>query len=100
MADLPKRDVEGHRLSPADFDADAEPYLIEIPAEKKLPSHFFVHKGQEMGYLLDGSLEMKIGNRTYKAGTGDVVYLTNEIPSQWKNIGESTARMLWVKINR
>ena len=53
-----------------------------------------------MGYLLDGILEMKIGNRTYKAGTGDVVYLTNEIPSQWKNIGESTARMLWVKINR
>jgi transcriptional regulator with XRE-family HTH domain/KaiC/GvpD/RAD55 family RecA-like ATPase len=100
LADLPKRDVAGHRLSPPEFDADAEPYLIEIPAEKKLPSHFFVHKGQEMGYLLNGSLEMRIGNRTYKANAGDVVYLTTEIPSQWKNIGDTTARMLWVKIKK
>lgn len=100
LTDLPKDDVVGHRLSPADFDADAEPYLIEIPVEKKLTAHFFVHKGQEMGYLLDGRVELKIGNRTYTAEAGDVIYLTHEVPSQWKNTGGQTVRMLWVKIKK
>ncbi len=100
FSELPKRDVAGYRLSPADFDADAEPYLIEIPAGKKLAAHFFIHKGQEMGYLLEGSLELKIGNRSYPTGPGDVIYLTSELPSQWKNTGKGTARLLWVKIRK
>ena len=60
------------------------PYLIEIPAVKKLPAHFFVHKGQELGYLLEGHLELKIGSRLHPAGPGDVIFLTREFPSQWK----------------
>jgi quercetin dioxygenase-like cupin family protein len=98
--DLPKPDAAGYRLFPADFDADAEPYLIEIPAGKKLSAHFFIHKGQEMGYLLDGSMELKIGNRLHSAKSGDVIYLTREVPSQWKNTGKGTARLLWVKIRK
>ena len=98
--DLPKPDAEGYRLFPADFDADAEPYLVEIPAGKKLSAHFFIHKGQEMGYLLDGSMELKIGNRLHSAKSGDVIYLTREVPSQWKNTGKGTARLLWVKIRK
>ena len=100
FADLPKMDVTGYRLSPADFDADAEPYLIEIPAGKKLPTHFFVHKGQEMGYLLDGQVELTIGSRQYQARSGDVIYLTGEVPSQWRSIGPATARLFWVKIKK
>ena len=100
LADLPKRDVLGYRLSPADFDADAEPYLVEIPAGNKLGAHFFVHKGQEMGYLLEGRVELKIGNRLHQARPGDVIYLTSELPSRWKNTGEGTARLLWVKIKK
>jgi len=100
LSNLPKRDVTAYRLSPADFDADAEPYLIEISAGKKLSAHFFIHKGQEMGYLLEGRLELKIGNRLHQAGPGDVIYLTGELPSQWKNTGKGTARLLWVKIRK
>jgi uncharacterized RmlC-like cupin family protein len=100
LSDLSKRDVACYRLSPADFDADAQPYLIEIPAGKKLSAHFFVHKGQELGYLIDGRLELKIGNRLHQAGPGDVIYLTSELPTQWKNTGKGTARLLWVKIRK
>jgi transcriptional regulator with XRE-family HTH domain/KaiC/GvpD/RAD55 family RecA-like ATPase len=100
LSDLPKRDVVGYRLSPADFDAAAEPYLIEIPAGKKLPAHFFIHKGQEMGYLLEGHVELKIGSRLVPAKPGDVIYLSREIPSQWKNTGRGRVRLLWVKIKK
>jgi transcriptional regulator with XRE-family HTH domain len=96
--DLPRQNISGHRLSPPDFEADAEPYLIEIPEGKKLSSHFFVHKGEELGYVLNGSLELKVGNRLHQATVGDVIYLTSDHPLSWQNTGAETARLLWIKI--
>ena len=63
-----------------------------------LPFHFFVHKGEEFGYVLAGELQVKIGSSLKKLKAGDVVYLTTDIPAQWKNAGTNTARMIWVKI--
>jgi ethanolamine utilization protein EutQ (cupin superfamily) len=51
-----------------------------------------------MGYLLEGHVELKIGSRLVPAKPGDVIYLSREIPSQWKNTGRETVRLLWVKI--
>ncbi len=50
-----------------------------------------------LGYILEGRVELKIGNRLHRARPGDVIYLTSELPSRWKNTGEGTARLLWVK---
>ena len=97
---IPKQNISGYRLSPPDFVADAEPYLIEIPAGKKIPCHFFLHKGDEFGYVLNGSLDLKIGSLVCHAEAGDVIYLDADHPSQWKNVGSETVRLLWVKITR
>jgi transcriptional regulator with XRE-family HTH domain/KaiC/GvpD/RAD55 family RecA-like ATPase len=96
--DLPKQDISGYRLSPPDFETAAEPYLIDIPEGKKLPAHFFIHKGEEMGYVLSGSLELKVGSRVHQAAAGDVIYLTADHPGYWQNTGTETARLLWIKI--
>ena len=98
FTDISKQDITGYRLVPPDFESSAEPYLIEIPAGKKLPSHFFIHKGEELGYLLNGGLELKVGNQIHRAGVGDVVYLATDHPTLWKNTGTEPARLLWVKI--
>ncbi len=100
FSDLPKPDISGYRLSPPDFEADAEPSLIEIPAGKKLSGHFFIHKGQELGYVISGRLELSIGGRTHRAAAGDVIYLVADLPAHWKNIGDDTARLLWIKIRK
>jgi hypothetical protein len=34
----------------------------------------------------------------YTITPGDVVYLTSEIPTRWKNPGENPAVLLWIKI--
>ena len=96
--DLPKGIITGRLLSPVDFDAKAESYLIEIPPKKKLLSHFFIHKGEEMGYVLSGKLKMVIKNRPHQISAGDVIYLTTDIPSQWENTGSKKAKLLWIKI--
>jgi transcriptional regulator with XRE-family HTH domain len=96
--DLPKGSVRGKLLTPLDFEPKAEPYMIEIPPEESLASHFFIHKGDEFGYLMAGKLQLKLEKAVYTLQPGDVIYLTSEMPSQWKNPGPETARMVWIKI--
>jgi quercetin dioxygenase-like cupin family protein len=95
---LPEGAVFAKLLSPLDFEAKGEPYLIEIPPKKKLPSHFFVHKGEEIGYLLSGRLQVKYAKAAYSLRSGDVIYLTSEMPTQWKNPGPGVAKLLWIKV--
>lgn len=95
--DLPKGSLEGKLLTPPDFDGKIEPYLIEIEPKCDLPAHFFIHKGEEMGYLLSGKLKMSVNKAAYTLRAGDVIYLTSEMPSEWKNPGPNIARLLWIK---
>jgi quercetin dioxygenase-like cupin family protein len=96
--DLPKGSIKGQHLLPVDLPSAIEPYFLEIPAGKKLPSHFFVHKGEEFGFLFEGELQVTIQNSVKQLAAGDVVYLTRHIPSQWKNTGKKAARMIWLKL--
>lgn len=96
--DLPEGSIKAKILTPLDFNPKAEPYIIEIPPKKSIPSHFFIHKGEEIGYLLSGRLQMKLEKSVNNLIAGDVVYLTNEMPSQWKNPGPGSARLLWIKV--
>jgi len=95
---MPERAVTGRLLIPVDLEAGAEPYLIEIAPDTTLQSHFFMHKGDEMGYVISGSIKVTLGNATYVANKGDLIYLSAEMPSSWINEGAVTARLLWIKI--
>lgn len=95
---LPKESIKGKLVTPVDFNLKAEPYLIEIPPEKKLSAHFFIHKGEEMGYLLSGKLQLQLERAAYTVQAGDVVSLTSEMPLCWKNPGPEPARLLWIKV--
>ncbi|MCE5334335.1 MAG: cupin domain-containing protein [Desulfobacteraceae bacterium] len=90
--------LRARRLAPIDLDLRAEPYLLEILPEKSLSSHFFVHKGEEVGYMLSGELQLKVDTETYTVREGDLLYLSSDIPNQWRNTGSIPARLLWLKI--
>ena len=98
LSDMPEGALVAHLLIPVDFDAQTEPYLIELSADSKLPSHFFIHKGEEIGYLLSGKLKMFVDKAVYNLKPGDVVFLTSEMPTQWYNPGPAVARLLWLKV--
>jgi len=95
--ELPKGSIAARLLMPVDFEGRAEPYLIEIPSGKALP-HFFIHKGEELGYVLSGELQIELDKDVYTAHAGDIIYLTAQMPSRWKNPGPRTARMFWAKL--
>jgi len=98
LPDLSEDAISARLLTPVDFDSKAEPYIIEIPPSKTLSTHFFVHKGEEMGYLISGKLQVKINKATHNVRAGDTIYLTSEMPTQWKNPGPGIARLLWIKV--
>jgi transcriptional regulator with XRE-family HTH domain/KaiC/GvpD/RAD55 family RecA-like ATPase len=98
LPNLPEGNINAKLLTPVDLKLKAEPYLLEIQPKKSLPTHFFIHKGEEIGYLLSGKLQLKLEKSVYNVQAGDVIYFTTEIPSQWKNPGPGTARLLWIKI--
>lgn len=85
-------------LTPVDLETKAEPYLIEMSPGAKLPSHFFMHKGEEMGYVLEGIVNMTIDGTVYEVREGDVIYLALDLPTQWNNPGPAAAKLLWTKI--
>ncbi len=99
LHDLPEGSIDAKLLTPADFDAKVEPFLLEIPANKTLGSHFFISKGDEFGYLITGELTVTIRNEIHTLRQGDSIYLVSDIPSQWKNPGPGKALLLWLKIH-
>ncbi|MBI4773446.1 MAG: helix-turn-helix domain-containing protein [Deltaproteobacteria bacterium] len=99
IPNFPEESIFAKILTPLDFEAKAVPYVIEIPAGKSIPSHFFIHKGDELGYLLAGKLRLKMQKAMYTVRTGDVVYLSAEMPIEWENPGPGAAKLLWIKVN-
>ncbi len=90
--------VEGMRLLPAGVkDACVEPYWLQFAPQAKVPGHFFQHKGEEMGYVLSGTLVFWVGGQRQEAGAGDLIYLKIHIPERWENPGETAVELLWFK---
>jgi transcriptional regulator with XRE-family HTH domain/KaiC/GvpD/RAD55 family RecA-like ATPase len=90
--------VKARLLTPPDLEAKVEPYLIEIAPGKVIPGHFFAHKGEELGYLISGKLEMRMKRTLHTIKAGDIIYLSKEAPDQWKNPSADEARLLWVNM--
>ena len=97
-ADRPHDAATVRRLLPPAFDAGATVDLIEIQGPATIEHHFWIHKGEEVGYLLSGRLEVVIRGRTHGLAVGDRVYLTADTPARWENPARETARLLWLKL--
>ncbi|WP_454720780.1 MULTISPECIES: helix-turn-helix domain-containing protein [Cupriavidus] len=54
------------------------------------------HVGEEVGYVLEGVLELMLGDVTYTIGAGDAFTFPSSVPHGYRNIGTDVARVLWV----
>ncbi|MFH1985952.1 MAG: helix-turn-helix domain-containing protein [Pseudomonadota bacterium] len=97
---LPKQSISGRLLTAPDSDLHLAAYLIDIEPGAVLPSHFFNHKGEEIGFVIGGKIQFTIKNQTTVIAAGDMVHLTDDVPSQWKNMQKSSAKLFWINIAR
>ncbi|WP_118135453.1 cupin domain-containing protein [Oceanicella sp. SM1341] len=54
------------------------------------------HVGEEMGFVLEGVIDLKVADRVYRLEPGDSFLFHSELPHAYNNPGETTARILWV----
>ncbi|GAB2901481.1 cupin domain-containing protein [Paraburkholderia jirisanensis] len=54
------------------------------------------HAGEELGYVIEGELELTLDNRLYRLKSGDTFYFPSTVPHSYRNPGTTAARVLWV----
>lgn len=57
---------------------------------------FIEHKGEEMGFVLKGTLEVTVDGRTVTVEKGDSFFFQSHLPHGYRNSGTTTAQILWV----
>lgn len=54
----------------------------------------FSHDAQEAGVVLEGKIELTVGDRTWILGAGDSYYFDSNLPHRFRNLGDGPARII------
>jgi transcriptional regulator with XRE-family HTH domain len=82
-------------LAPGMRDRNMEPFLVElVPTAKEMPGS--VHEGEEFIFVLEGEMEVVIGEHRDVLFPGDSIYYHSSIPHLVKCRGDKPAKILAV----
>jgi transcriptional regulator with XRE-family HTH domain len=56
------------------------------------------HPGEELIYVLEGTLEFDVAGQTYTLGPSDALHFRTVQPHAWRNTGEQDAVALWMAL--
>ncbi len=54
------------------------------------------HTGEEVGLVLEGTVELTLGDNRYLLHPGDAFTFSSDIPHGYRNPGNTTTRIFWV----
>ena len=54
------------------------------------------HEGEELGYVIEGELELTVGDTSYLARAGDSFFFRSDQPHSYRNPGTTVTRVVWV----
>ena len=54
------------------------------------------HKGEEVGFVVEGQLELTINNEKHLLRAGDSFYFPSELPHAYRNPGRTQMRAVWI----
>ena len=87
--------VKWHWLIPNAQKNMMEPVLIELTDGISMPGDI-PHEGEEFGYVLEGKIAIRLGNKQYICKKGESFYYEAGKPHTILNKGKGKARFLWV----
>jgi transcriptional regulator with XRE-family HTH domain len=56
------------------------------------------HQGEELVFLLDGTLAFEVDGIDYRLGAGDALHFRTDRPHRWLNSDTTVARVLWIRL--
>ncbi len=54
------------------------------------------HDGEEVGFVLEGELELTVRGETRRLGAGASFFFRSDLPHSYRNPGRSVTRVIWV----
>lgn len=54
------------------------------------------HEGEEIGYVLQGRVELIVNGQVYDLSQGDSFHFSSELPHRYRNLAEGYSRIIWV----
>jgi len=83
----PGSGIRNELLSP-DLQRNIQMMRVIIPPGTGTGEIPLVHDGEECGFVLQGQVEIWVGNETYILNPGDAIYQSSTIPHRSRNIGD------------
>lgn len=84
------------QLASPDNQSQLRGYLIDIQPGSSSGDTPYTHRGEEIGLVMEGSLELEIDGRTYTLRSGDCFCFSSDQPHRFKNSGKTVATVFWV----
>lgn len=82
-------------LTPTELESKGiEMHLMKVEPGGK-SDKLYTNQGEEVGYVLKGSLTIYLGNESCDLEEGDSIYFPGHIPHGWENKSSSEAVTLW-----
>jgi transcriptional regulator with XRE-family HTH domain len=73
-----------------------EAFLLEITAAGEKGNIEYGHKGNELGFILEGQGELIYGTEVYPLLAGDSISFPSDIPHILRNTGNEVLKAIWV----
>jgi transcriptional regulator with XRE-family HTH domain len=54
------------------------------------------HQGEEMGFVLEGKVELNVGGKKVIVGKGDTFFFRSHLKHGYRNVGKTEAQIVWV----
>ncbi|MEO5738553.1 MAG: cupin domain-containing protein [Variovorax sp.] len=94
--DLGDKGIHKENLTPPAATGRVEMYRAVIePGGSTGDELFFTHKGEQVGYVIEGQLELFIEDRLLKLQAGDSFCYDGSTPRRWRNPGSTLTTVLW-----
>ena len=94
FADADYLGMEDHLLS-ASLDGKLALGISRYSPGGNSGDDLYTHRGEEAGLVLQGELEIALGEKTFRLRSGDSFSFPSDIPHTFRNPGENDALVVW-----
>ena len=86
-------------LTPGAENKHLKAFRVTVESLKEHSGVGYLHEGEEFVYVLDGKIEVTVGDHINKLRTGDSLHFNSGIRHKMKNVGKNKADLLVVVYN-
>ncbi|HEV2677065.1 MAG TPA: cupin domain-containing protein [Aliidongia sp.] len=73
-------------------------FMVRIEPGGTTGDEDYVHGGEEAGFVLEGTLELRVEGRTWQLESGDSFRFASDRPHRFGNAGGTATLVLWVNV--